>query len=259
MHFKLDRNDVLQDAEGFPLYRVIASEPFFAVKKGYNGLLCDIVTIRPGTKGGYAGSEYCLEETFDTKLKPWIEFPACISTGSVLTGACTVSGDTKISGESVVESGSIITGGSIIRSHIKPEKYAVKDRRILASVLVSGKTRICDSVFHGSNIKIHSSDLVCCRADACENISLINSELDHILFSNNIGVTDTILNGDEEFSVIPAESVYKNGEWSAGIPENMMVRINKSPYTHKEAYDILTEQVNSPKGIYRNVEYRPVF
>lgn len=256
MYFKLDKTDVIYDEDNNPMYQMIAVEEFKALLVDSHGMICHVAAIPEGTKGGYAGSIFCMEKIFDLDVNPWVMFPASISAGCILSGMSLISGNARISKKSIVESGCIIEDSFVSGSHIKTYRAAVKNNKALASVLVTGGSEITESNITGDNIKVYKSHMEECSMEHGDNISIFNSELYNLCLCKNVGIKNTVLMGNGSLAV-KEETIYHAGLRTSGIPENMMVKIGERFCTHKEAYEIFCGNTDLMSGTYQ--KYRPVY
>lgn len=258
MYFKLDKNDFVYDINGDIMYRIIATEQFKTIDPNTKTMMRNIITIKEGDKGGYVGSEWCLEEILGEDLKPWVFFCAMISIGSILSGASVLGGDSKVYNNSIIEGGNVIVDTTVNNSHIKTKKYICKENRILVSCFANAKSEIINSNITIDNVRIYSSLFANCKAeDKYGNIKLINSDLQGLVVMHNMESKDTILKGDGN-TIIPASTIYKSGDEASGTPSGLLVKIKKKMYTHEEAYNLLNESNTDKKGIYTNVNYHPI-
>lgn len=259
MYFELDKNDISYDINNDLLYRIVATEDFKTIDPNSLSMMRNIITVKAGDKGGYVGSEFCLEEGFEKEVKPWVFFCAEISVGSILSGASVLGGTSKVYNESVIEGGNVIIDTVVNNSVISNKKYIKKNSKMLISSFINGKSEIVNSEIKSENVRIESSFINgCIISENYGNIKLINSDLRKIRTKYNIEVKDTLLTGNTVMADIEQNTVYKSGSKIFGMPKKMMVKVDKKFYTHEAAWKMIYESALDLRGIYRHVDYKPI-
>ena len=259
MYFEIDKTDIVYDINNDILYRIIATQDFKTLDPNSSGMMRNIITVKSGDKGGYVGSEFCLEEGFEKEIKPWVFFCAEISVGSILSGVSVLGGTSKVYNESVIEGGNVIIDTVVNNSVISNKKYIKKNSKMLISLFINGKSEIINSEIKSENVRIESSLINdCIINENYGNIKLINSDLRKIKTKYNIEVKDTSLSGDAVMADVEQNTVYKSGSKIVGMPKKMMVKVDKKFYTHENAWKIIYESTLDLRGIYRHVDYKPI-
>lgn len=265
MYFNLDENDVIHDDDGELLYRIVATEDFITVASKGNGMIRDVVSIHRGDKGGYAGSRMCLEERLEHDIKPWVFFPARISSGCILSGMSVLSGSSCIMHGSVVEGGCSVADTIVDRSRIHASKCASDGKTALLSFVSSGgetdRSEIRESVIRSENVTFSRTIVEDVRTGGgYGNIVLSNSKLSSVIISGNTRIRNTsICNPAKGHRVeIPANAGYDKGIVEQGLPQVFPVEWGNNVMTHESCWRKMNGLCGEPRGIYRKAEYTPV-
>lgn len=245
MYFALDENDIVYDSMGQPLYRIVATKNFLTVDNKSDKMIRNVISVKEGEKGGYVGSNLCLEEKLCLEVKPWVFFPACISSGSILSGASIISGNTMVSGGSVIDGGNAISDSVIDSAGILTEEFVCHKNRILLSFLAYKNSNIQNYRIEAENVKIESSlfDGAGEGLDACitgQDIHVINSELRQLGLNSHTYIKDTAIEGAG--NMLETGTCFISGCEQDILSEDGKVVIKKLPYTHAKAYELMRSQ-----------------
>lgn len=260
MYFELDREDFIFDKNHEKLYRLIATENFKTISPESDDMIRNILTIKKGEKGGYVGSDFCLEEKFYYKLKPWVFYGSQLSAGCILSGCSILTGASVVLDESIIEGANVIKDSTIINSTISTDDYKQKGgNRVLLATYVYRNSKIEDTVIKVNNVAIRNSILTTCDIiEGYGNIRLKNTEMENIVIPHNVAVYDCDVKC-EAMASLKSNMTYTGTDVIEGIPENITVKVNSRLRTHESVYNEWpgAKISSSGVGIYRNVDYDP--
>ena len=260
MYFKLDEEDFIFDQNHERLYRLVATEKFFTISPDTDDLIRNTLTIQEGTKGGYVGSEFCLEEKLHYKLKPWVFYGSQLSAGCILSGCSILTGRSVVLDESVIEGAHVIKDSTIINSTISMDDYKIKGNRVLLSTYTYRNSKIEDTVIKNNNIVIRNSSLKTCDInEGYGNVRLKNAIMENIAISHNVAIYDCDVKCDGDMGILKPNMTYDGGDAIEGIPANISVKIKGRPQTHESIFNEWegSKITSSGQGIYKNVDYNP--
>lgn len=271
MYFVLDRDDIIYDSNNDALYRLVAKERFETLDPDDNGMFRKTKTIYPGDRGGYVGSNYCLEEKIGLQVKPWAFFCSTISIGSILSGASVISGNSNLCNNALVEGANVLKNTVVDGSTISSKEYYMDSQHMLISGYFDKNSEIINSKIRGRCVQCHAASLYGCVINQEQSeIVLINSDLHDLEIEGNVRVKDTSLltsfssqtgrNNYGNKTKLAHGSFYESGSLKDENPMSIMVKRRNAEIPYMMVYEDMQnrdEKEKEVRGVYRHVDYNP--